>query len=267
MTPLREAAKHLWLLCLFSVALVGYHPSNAFAVDSTPSPEFSSQYVLHKGPMELGETTRRLYLSENGSYVFYSESKPVGIARLFTKSNITEVSEWIYVQGQLRPLNYTYDRRGDSNLRQVKINFDWQKLTATSTVDSPWQISVHPGTLDKLLYHLALVHDLQQGRQELTYSVADSGTIKSYLFTVVGEETVTTELGTHKTIKLERNGGSHETIVWCAPQLGYIPVKLEQDGVTLTIKSLSRVPQLTAAEPATAKNIKNTDSEPVKAKR
>lgn len=269
MAQLRGMAKHVWLLCLITVVIFS-HQRNACAVDGTPSPEFTSQYVLHKGSMELGESTRRLYLSENGSYVFYSESKPVGIARWFTKSNITELSEWIYVQGQIRPLNYTYDRRGDSNPRQLKINFDWQKFKATSTADNPWQVSINPGTLDKLLYHLALIHDLQQGRQELTYSVADSGTIKSYLFTVAGEETVTTELGTYKTIKLERSGGSHETTVWSAPQLGYMPIKLEQDGVTLTLKSLSRVPQLTAAKPAetaAAKNTKNTDGETAKAKR
>ncbi|MBI3773600.1 MAG: DUF3108 domain-containing protein [Gammaproteobacteria bacterium] len=259
-----------WIIGLLG-AVAFVHQTVILAADTPapPSPEFTANYVLSKGALELADLTRRVYRTANDTYVFLSEAKPLGIVKLFTKSTITEMSEWIYVEGQLRPLSYLYDRRGDKDPRQFKINFDWQKLTATSSGAESWETAVQPGILDKLLFHLALIHDLQQGRQELTYLIADSGAIKNHLFTVAGDETVTTELGTFKTLKLERSG-NHQTILWCAPQLGYIPVKLEQDGLTMTIKSLSRIPQITVAiptEPAASKTTKHTESETAKAKR
>lgn len=235
-----------WIIGLLGAVIVACHMSGYAADAETESPEFTAHYTLGKGPLELADLTRRVYRSADDTYVFLSEAKPLGIVKLFNKSTITETSEWTYVDNQLRPLSYVYDRHGDKDPRQFKITFDWQKLMASSSGAESWHVAIQPGILDKLLFHLALIHDLQRGRQELTYLIADSGTIKNHLFTVVGKESITTELGTFETWKLERNG-NHQTILWCAPKLGYMPVKLEQEGLTMVIKSLSRVPQIAAA--------------------
>jgi hypothetical protein len=62
------------------------------------------------------------------------------------------------------------------------------------------------------------------------YAIADGGSLKTYRFMVVGEETVETPAGTFDTLKLERlrEDNTRYTALWCAPELNYLPVKLMQ---------------------------------------
>ncbi len=204
---------------------------------------FSVTYTLNKGPLTLAEMTRKLYKNNEGHYVYESYSKPIGYARWFTDSTLLEKTEWIYHEGQLRPINYSYDRNSSKRERHVKLKFDWNKMRVTNDINNDrWSMTIPTGTLDKLLYHLAVMHDLKQGNTSLDYKVADGGTLKSYAFNNLGKETIKTGLGTFNTIKLERPG-KRDTILWCAEELNYLPVKIvqEEDGsqLTLTLKSFS----------------------------
>ena len=204
---------------------------------------FSVTYTLNKGPLNLAEMTRKLYKNSDGHFVYESYSKPIGYARWFTDSTLLEKTEWIYHGDQLRPINYSYDRSGSKRERHVKLKFDWNKMRVTNDINNdPWSMAIPAGTLDKLLYHLAVMHDLQQGNTSLTYQVADGGTLKSYVFENLGKETVKTDLGTFNTIKLKRPG-RRDTILWCAEELNYLPVKIvqEEDGskLTLSLKSFN----------------------------
>lgn len=199
---------------------------------------FSATYTLHKGPLTLAETTRKLHKNSNGHFVYESYSKPIGYARWFTDSTLLEKSEWVYHDNTLRPIRYSYDRNGSKRERHVKLNFDWNKMRVTNEINNePWSMEIPNGTMDKLLYHLAVMHDLQQADLPLTYQVADGGTLKSYTFKELGRETLKTSLGTFNTIKLLRPG-RRDTTLWCAEELNYLPVKIiqEEDGSKLTLK-------------------------------
>lgn len=206
---------------------------------TTALPEsFSVTYVLTMGPLSLAEMTRKLYKNEAGHYVFESYSKPIGYARWFTDNTLLEKSEWIYHEGEMRPLKYLYDRDGSKKQRHVELSFDWENMRVTNTINNdPWSMEIVDGTLDKLLYHLAVMYDLERGDDSLSYQVADGGKLKSYEFNKLGEETVNTSHGEFRTVKLERPG-SRDTTLWCAEELYYLPVRLmqEEDGKTLTLK-------------------------------
>ena len=77
--------------------------------------------------------------------------------------------------------------------------------------------------MDKLLYQLAIMHDLQNGRTPASYRIADGGGIKTYSFEKLGEEVVETPLGSFDTIKILRHkpGSSRKYVFWCAPDLEY----------------------------------------------
>jgi hypothetical protein len=211
----------LSLLFVFSTA-------SAMANPGLPE-QFSIKYQLTKGPITLAEMTRKLYSNGNGGYIYESFSEPVGYARWFTKSTLLEKSEWIYHENKLRPLNYSYDRSGGKRKRHVKLKFDWDKLRVTNTINNdPWTMAITDSTLDKLLYHLAVMHDLQLGHDNLEYKVADGGSLKDYKFQVLGKETIKTKLGKIETLKILRPG-KRKTILWCAPELNYIPVRIEQN--------------------------------------
>ena len=57
---------------------------------------------------------------------------------------------------------------------------------------------------------------------------------KNYIFEVVGEEEIDTKLGKLKTLKLvrKREDSDRESIFWSAPEMHYLPVKIEitEDG-------------------------------------
>ena len=220
----------LLILCLVLV--------NFARAESSLPESFTVTYKLHVGPLTLGETTRKLYKNGDGNFVYESYSKPIGYARWFTDSTLLERSEWIFHGEQLRPLNYSYDRTSSKRERHVKLRFDWDKMRVTNEINSdPWTMDIPDGTLDKLLYHLAVMIDLQQGKSNLVYHVADGGTLKTYEFQNLGEETIDTKLGQLKTIKLMLPG-KRDTILWCAKALDFLPVRIvqEEDGKELNLK-------------------------------
>ncbi len=218
--------------------VLGMMPSPGIQAQTTLPESFSVTYVLTKGPLSLAEMTRKLYKNDAGHYVYESFSKPIGYARWFTDSTLLEKSEWIYHEQHLRPLEYSYDRQSSKKERHVKLTFDWDKMRVTNNINNdPWSMAIPAGTLDKLLYHLAVMYDLGRGDQSLTYQVADGGTLKTYQFHKLGEETIETPLGRFETVKLARPG-SRDTILWCAKALNYLPVRImqEEDGSKLTLK-------------------------------
>jgi len=226
--------------------LLGLALSSTIQAEQNLPESFNVTYTLQKGPVMLAEMKRKLYKNDNGNYVYESYSEPVGYARWFTDSTLLEKTEWNYHQQQPRPIKYSYDRNSSKKKRHVKLNFDWNKMRVTNDINNdPWSMKITEGTLDKLLYHLAVMQDLSLGKELLEYQIADGGKLKTYSFSNLGPETIRTDLGTFETIKLKRPG-KRDTILWCAKKLNYLPIKVvqEENGIelTLTLKSVNGLP-------------------------
>jgi hypothetical protein len=73
-----------------------------------------------------------------------------------------------------------------------------------------------------------MMQDLHNGAEHLTYSIADGGKIKEYSIKKIGAETVKIPLGEFATAKLQRITDSKTTIWWCAEQLHFLPIKIQQ---------------------------------------
>jgi hypothetical protein len=86
--------------------------------------------------------------------------------------------------------------------------------------------------------------DLLQNPKQKTfnYLIADGGRLKHYQIKRLEQETITTPLGSINTVKFKRqrdrdSDKDRETTLWCAPELNYLPVKLEhieKDGTKFT---------------------------------
>jgi hypothetical protein len=165
------------------------------------------------------------------------------LAMLFT-DYIDESSVWDLVEGRPRPLKYQYHHSGrKKGDRHAVLDFDWTKGIVTNRINNdPWTMKVPTGAQDKLLYHYTMMRDLKAGRPVLSYEVADGGELKNFTFKRLGTETVNTALGRLQAEKLERIHGSRRTVIWCAPALDYMPVRIEQhkegDKVTMEIREL-----------------------------
>lgn len=218
----------------------------AFAQTDTITP-FTAQYALKRGSMKLGEVRRELVKSGDGTYILNSHSKSTGLASMFVKDKIVEMSTWRLHKNRPRPISYAYHRTGGKRERHVELKFDWKTGTVTNDIGGDrWSMEVPNEALDKLLYQLVLMIDLRQPTDKITYDIADGGKLKEYQFDILGEETLETNLGELKTIKLERNRDHRITTIWCAKQYGYLPVKIKQNDedqgpLHLEIESLSGI--------------------------
>ncbi|PSL16861.1 uncharacterized protein DUF3108 [Marinobacterium halophilum] len=188
-----------------------------------------------------GEAVRQLQQSPDGNWRFSSEASAM-------MAGISEVTRFGYQPDTaVTPLSYRYHRKVLGKSRKASVDFDWSKQSVTTVVkDTPWKMQVPVGTQDKLSYQLQMRLDLLAGKTEMTYSVADGGKLKEYRFKVTGEEQVDTPYGRYNTVRVMRDRGEEadrETLIWLAPELDYLIVRLEQtesDGKTyaLLLKNL-----------------------------
>lgn len=194
-------------------------------------PAFKATYELSRGSMKIGNATIELTTGSNGSYTYKSRSWPGQWVAWFLKDKQYETSSGRFTEHGIRPDKYHYQRTGGTREREARLTFDWQAMRVQNDVeDSKWVMDIPAGTLDKLASQLGMMHALNEGSTDITFSIADGGTLKEYRFTVVGEETLETPAGTFETVKINRvrDNNRRETFIWCAPDLHYLPVRIWQ---------------------------------------
>ena len=217
-------------------------------------PVFEAEYSLYAMNTKAARVVRSLARLDDNNYEYSSETKTTGLISLFKKVHIVETSR-LMVRGRLlQPVYYSYKRTGDRKKRDVSIEFNWDGNKIKNTINGDfWHLPTEPAVMDKLLYQLAIMYDLQNGRTPASYRIADGGGIKTYDFEKLGEEVVETPLGSFNTIKMIRHkpGSSRKSVFWCAPGLAFLQVKVEhteKDGSTTVavLKSLQGELQLSA---------------------
>jgi hypothetical protein len=203
---------------------------------------FVAEFALETHGLTVGSTEVSLTpVGENGA-VYQSVSAAAGLLSLFRDDRVLERSELRYgPEGRLQPVAYRYRREGHKD-RLLTIDFDWKNGVAVNREGGKtWRFDIPEGTLDKLSYQLALMRDLARGKREVRYPIDARGKLKTYHLKVIGEERLATALGHLDTLKVRRirdPENPQDTIIWCAPRLHYLPVKImdqNADGSVLTV--------------------------------
>lgn len=223
----------------------------ALSAENVP-PDFQSLYAISLNNFVIGESRIELKAQANGRYLYSSNTHSVGVARLFRSDRVVESSLFVLHRGRIRPLEYRFDHTGSKKGRQAFLDFDWKERKVSNTVEGhTWEMEIPPTALDKLVVQIAVMMDLSAGKEQLTYAIADGGKLKEYHFAIVGRETIQVPAGEFAAVKIERlrKDNDRTTHLWCAPALGYLPVRIEQieheDGVTY----LSELKQTTLSTP------------------
>ena len=228
------------------IALVLLLPTVGVPAGDLPEP-FEATFTLKAAGTKIARIRWSLSPRDGGGYVSTSHTEPAGMIALLRKETRVERSEWALTGDRLQPLSYHYERTG-RKARSIDITFDWEKNVAHhDSQGTAWRLPVPPGTMDKFSYLFALMLDLARGERRVEYTVVDGGRrLKHYVLSSVGEERIKTALGTYDTtvVRRERTDSKRETTLWCADELGFLPVKIvhvEGDGAVLTarIDSLS----------------------------
>jgi len=205
----------------------------AMAAMAAPLPDFEASYTLEQHSLRIGTASITLHTDAQGQYLYEFHSWPNRWIGWFTDNELHESSRGTLDTSGIRPQQYHYQRSGGSE-RVANLSFDWQSMTVKNDVaGSQWEMEIPPGTLDKLATQLDMMIALGQGRHDVTYTVADGGTLKEYRYRVIGMETLVLPAGRFETLKVAklRKDIEQETIIWFAPALHHLPVRIwRRDG-------------------------------------
>jgi hypothetical protein len=164
------------------------------------------------------------------NWVYSSKSDPRGLGKMFSERPVQQSTLQI-TQGGVRPLHYKADDGTSSTKRDADVQFDWEHNHATGVYeDAKVDMPLHPGTQDDLSIQIALMVDLLAGRTPDRLLLIDKNTVREYRYTRDGEESIDTPLGKMDTViyRSQKAGSPRVTRFWCAPSLGYIPMRVEQ---------------------------------------
>jgi Protein of unknown function (DUF3108) len=209
---------------------------------------FEARYQMVLRGMTVAESTMKLSTTGGDQWTYSAISEPRGLARLIAPHAITQVSDMRMSAIGIQPLHYVGDDGKASKDRDIDLHFDWEKLRVTGTaaaasVDEP----ISAGTQDDLSVQVALMFELANGRTPATIKTYGDRGAREYKYSREGKETLQTPLGAIETIvyRSERSGSPRVTRYWCAPSLGFLPLRAQQkrlDDVewTMDIRSLQR---------------------------
>lgn len=235
------------LLLLFSASAAAF--PQAFAV----------RYEVTYSGLTLGEAHVDYRQIGADRYRYSSHIRPLGLAAMLLRSEITELSEGRIVDSGFRPHRYEYRRTG-RNSRETDLIFDWeQRKVINNAADAVWKERIPDDVLDRMVSQLQLMHDLAVAEEDLSYPIADGNRIKRYTLRIVGQEIVRTPYGDFETLKIIRVADSDKrsTTFWCAPALNYLPVRVEHqekgDNFTMHLRDLEGLSPKAPSDPQLTK--------------
>lgn len=184
----------------------------------------------------------------DGTWSYSARSEPRGLGRLaYGVFPPRQVSVVRVGDSGVLPQSYTSAGSGDP-AKAVDLKYDWQARRVTGryegvAVDRP----VTPQVQDDGSVQLALMIELLAGRTPDTFQLIDRNGVREYRFAREGEATLETPMGSIPTVvySAQKAHSPRVTRFWCAPDRGYIPMKVEQrvgNDVqwTMEIRSLRR---------------------------
>jgi hypothetical protein len=225
---------------LYAVLLALALPAAAIAGDSLVP--FKAEYVARWKGRVAGVGELHLEQQADGRWSYSSRVDPRGWARLVPGASQRSLSVFHITDGRVVPESLV------ASADDQRIHYDWSANRVTGHLGRRrFNLPVQPGLLDELSVQVALMQELLAGRKPERFVLIDEGRIKDYLYAAEGTEMITSPAGTHRTeiFSSRRPGSRKATYFWCAPELGYIPLKVERrDGQevewSMTLQNLTR---------------------------
>lgn len=169
------------------------------------------------------------------TYSVLSESKGRGLFAMIKSAAITRSSKGTVTPAGLRPDEFR-DKRGD---RPEKIaRFDWSKSVVEMGEEGKMEFKPmeSPAAMSDRLTFFWTFAFRPPVAKEVSFIVADGGTLDKFRFAQAGTEMLKTPAGEIETLKLVKvpdPGDDRGTEVWLAKKQSYLPVRLlvvEKDG-------------------------------------
>jgi hypothetical protein len=204
---------------------------------------FQASYTMnYSGLGEVMSSSVTLTQTAPDQWDYKSVGKPHGLASLIAPKEVISESRLRITASGVQPLSYRADDAAGRNSRSINIQYDWtgNKITGTDS-DQKIDMALKPGVQDDSSLQIALMHDLLAGKVPTTVSIYDKSGIRDYQFTQTGTETLHTAMGEIPTViyKSQRTGSPRYNLYWCAPSLGFLPLKVEQKRINDDVWTLT----------------------------
>lgn len=210
-----------------AVALLAAIPALAGGTDlPAPLAAFEAEYRVTRGSMQVGRSTVRLEPHARG-WRYESVTEAQGLLALFVDGPVVERTLLETHAGRLRPLEY-HHREPDG---ETRVRFDWAAREARAeTPDGARTITLEADTHDQFSVMLAVMQALAEGHSDMRFpGIDDDGEPKPLAFAAEERDTITVPLGRYDTVRVRRiRDGKRTTVTWVAPELGWLPVRIEQ---------------------------------------
>ena len=210
-------------------------------------PGYNAVYEVYNRDRAVGEAEFSVTLldAERGIHEFRSVSRVRGLYRLFVPRPAEETSTFILENGRIRPLAYSLRDGTRRDRNSFNVEFDWERDRAVITVgETRLEPQLLPGMLDRGSLQVALMLLADDFSTEQV-TLLDRDGPEIHELSRDGEETLDTAVGPIPTRKLiqQRLGSSRRTLIWLAPELQGLPVRIERqnDGETRATFQLEHV--------------------------
>jgi hypothetical protein len=195
-------------------------------------PTYRAVYRVEQAGEDTGTSEWTLtYDADREIYHFVSSLSAKGALRLALPNPIVERAEFKYDNGEIQPLQFWYEdgsRKGEENSHTV---FDWTNSRAvTNGRGTHTEVELRPGILDRASMQIAVMRDMASAEGPRDYLLADGDGIKLYRYSQSGDEALDVPVGIVQTrvFVQQREGSSRRLLLWAAPELAFLPVRMEQ---------------------------------------
>lgn len=183
---------------------------------------YTAQYQTSARGMKL-DLTRNLKRGPDNTYTLTNGGKILVVG-------FHEVSVFRLEGSRVVPKSYVYQGTGLINRRR-EVHFTPGSDTIRSLYKDQWyELPYTDKTLDRMSQQeqlrLTLLND-PTPKEDISIRVADARRVKDYRLVYVGEETITTPIGSVSALHFERlhDDPDRESDIWVAPAWDYLMVK------------------------------------------
>jgi len=199
------------------------------------SPATANELAPHRAEYKVkisvvsGQLNTELKATDTG-YIATHVITPTGLSRMITHGTMSVSSTFKADADGVKPVTYhAVDTIGDDP--ETHISFNWNTNEASGTVgDEDVLLHLDGIAHDSVSIQYALMHDLLNGGPDSTYVLFDVDKMRVADVRNIGTKQVKTKAGQFEVVGIQhqKQGSSRVTTLWCARELGYLPVIIEQ---------------------------------------
>ena len=182
--------------------------------------------------MQADGTLRAKLENNNGTYTYTLKTEPTGFWKLIANGSINESSEFEIINDEIRSINYRLNDTIRRNARESEVDFDWSKKVIKGFYkDRVIDFNIEKRILTRILLQIEIMHQKQRNNLKDSYLIIDKDEIKEIDITSSNSgKKISVPFGSYDVIEVSHRSKNSNRIntFWLAPELDFIPVKLEQ---------------------------------------